>query len=390
MTKYLLSIIIPTRNRQKYCKAAVSQILEHSWENVEVCVQDNSDDDSLREWVNSLNSGHVVYNYHPGTLSFVDNFSEAVSLAHGEYLSMIGDDDGILPSILTLVETMRHEKADAAIPALSFIYFWPSQQHLVDKSEHGLLLAHLYSEQPGEPVKVINGGEDGLRDLLHNGIQNYNRYDIPRLYHGIIRREVLEKVKSKTGHYFGGLTPDMYMVVALSLTCNKILRVNYSVTISGICSTSGSSDSATGKHTGELKDAPHFRGHEKYEWDKLIPAFYSVDTIWGDTLLHALKELNRFDLVPFFNLSLFLGICNENYHEFSDVILQHAKNNGCSIIEIKYSLTVYKLKKLFRRINRKIERTFFCRGLGKYNSRIEDLSDIQEAEKAILRLYEQS
>jgi len=105
---YLLSIIIPTRNRQKYCKAAVSQILDHHWDNVEVCVQDNSEDDSLREWVNSLHTDKVVYNYHPGTLSFVDNFSEAVSLAHGDYLCMIGDDDGVLPSILNLTAEMKN------------------------------------------------------------------------------------------------------------------------------------------------------------------------------------------------------------------------------------------------------------------------------------------
>lgn len=386
MNNYLLSIIIPTRNRQKYCKAAVNQILEHNWDCVEICIQDNSEDDSLREWIESLHTKQVVYNYHSGILSFVDNFSEAVSLAHGDYLCMIGDDDGVLPSILNLVETMRREKADAAIPALSFIYFWPSQQHIVDNNEQGLLLAHLYSEQPGGHVRIINGGERGLRKLLKNGVQDYYGYDIPRLYQGIVKRDIIEEIKNETGHYFGGLTPDMYMATALSLTCKKILRVKYSITISGICPKSGSSDSATGKHTGDLKDAPHFRGHDAYEWNELIPAFYSVDTIWGDTLLCALKEFKRDDLVKKFNLALFSGLCINKYREYGNLILQHAKNNGCTVSLIKRNLAVYKIKIFAKRIKGKIERTF-CKGLGKTNKRIVGLWDIKAAEDAITELY---
>lgn len=385
MTKYLLSIIIPTRNRQKYCKAAVSQILNHNWENVEVCVQDNSEDNSLREWVDTLRNNNVVYNCHPGTLSFVDNFSEAVSLANGDYLCMIGDDDGILPSILPLVEEMVRQGADAAIPALNFIYFWPSEQHIVENSEKGLLISHLHTEHPKKKPKVVYDGEKEISKLLRNGIQNYIDYNIPRLYHGIVRRDILQQVKAVTGHYFGGLTPDMYMATALSITCKKILRVNHSVTISGICPTSGSSDSATGKHTGELSQAPHFRGHDNYKWDEIIPAFYSVDTIWGDTLLHTLKEFEREDLIKYFNLSLFSGLCINKYPEYSNLILQHAKNYGCTINGIKYQLAIYKIKVFMKRVNGKLRRTFF-KGIGKPNTRKDDIRDIVAAENTIMKI----
>lgn len=388
MNNYLLSIIIPTRNRQKYCKAAVEQILQHCWDNVQICVQDNSEDDSLRGWIDSLQNNNVVYNYHPGTLSFVDNFSEAVSLAQGEYLCMIGDDDGILSTIFRLIEEMKLHNADAAIPSLSFIYFWPSKQNIIKNSEKGVCLAHLYSEQPGRCTRVINGGEKGIAQLLQNGIQDYYNHDIPRLYHGVVKRYILEKIKTTTGHYFGGLTPDMYMAISLSLTCKKIVRVNYSVTISGICSTSGSSDSATGKHTGKLIDAPHFRGHDEYEWDKMIPSFYSVDTIWGDTLLHALKEFGRIDLIKEFNFALFSGLCINKYPEYGNLILQHAKANGCSLIKIKLSLVKYNIKVLYKRIKGKFSRYFNCQGLSNKNEIIECVPNIQSAEKAIMKLYD--
>ncbi len=350
-------------------------------------MQDNSEDDSLREWVNSLHTDKVVYNYHPGILSFVDNFSEAVSLAHGDYLCMIGDDDGVLPSMLNLIEDMQIENADAAIPALSYIYFWPSEQHIVKNGEKGVLIAHLYSEQPKRKPKIIIGGERGLIKLLKNGVQDYYGFDIPRLYHGIVKREILKEVKKKTGHYFGGLTPDMFMAAALSVTCKKILRVSYSVTISGICPKSGSSDSATGKHTGELKDAPHFRGHGSYVWDSLIPSFYSVDTIWGDTLLHALKEFDKNNLIRYFNLALFSALCVNKYPEYKNLILNHAIQHGCTIYGIKGNLFRFKIKGFAKKVSNKINRTFFCKGLGKNNFIVEGLMDITEAEKTILEFY---
>ncbi len=382
MSKYLLSIIIPTRNRQYYCLEAVQQILLHKWEGVEVCIQDNSDVDSLRDDLSQMDSPDILYNYHSGCLSFVDNFSEAVALARGEFVCMIGDDDGVLPSVLKLIERMKESDVDAAIPALNFIYFWPSQQHVVEDGERGLLVSHLWAERPRSQGYIIEGPENEIKRLLSRGIQNYTAYDIPRLYHGIVKREVLEKIKNTTGHYFGGLTPDMYMAAALSMVCKRVLRVDYSVTISGICPTSGSSDSATGKHTGELKDAPHFRGHDHYEWDDMVPAFYSVDTIWADTLFHSLKEFHREDLLQSFNVSLFDGLCMQKYPDYRDIALQHAKIHGSSNLKIKIAMTWYKSIVFMSRVSRKMKR-ILTTGLGTTTRKKSNLPNILDAEKQI-------
>ena len=382
MTNYLLSIIIPTRNRQRYCREAVNQILAHKWEGIEVCIQDNSDDDSLKDFISLFNSKDIVYNYHPGELSFVDNFSEAVALARGDYVCMIGDDDGVLPGILHLIECMVLEGADAAIPALNFIYFWPSNQHIVEDGENGLLISHIHAERPQRKVKVIINPEKEIAKLLSRGIQEYTSYGIPRLYHGIVKREVLEKIKETTGHYFGGLTPDIYMASALALVCQKVLQVSYSVTISGICPTSGSSDSATGKHTGQLKDAPHFRGHDHYEWDEMIPAIYSVDTIWGDTLFHSIKEFHRDEILRHFNMALFDGICITKYPEYRNVVLEHALAHGSSISKIKLALGVYKVRTYYDRVVRKIKK-ICSSGFGITTIKNKNLPTIIEAEKQI-------
>lgn len=52
--KYLLSIVIPTRNRKYYAINTIKQILNVTDENVQIIVSDNSDNGSLKENIRLL------------------------------------------------------------------------------------------------------------------------------------------------------------------------------------------------------------------------------------------------------------------------------------------------------------------------------------------------
>ena len=370
----ILSIIIPTKNRQKYCLAAIRQIMSLNLSGTEICIQDNSDTDELRNDILSLSSENIVYNYHDGVLSFVDNFSEAVSLAHGEYLCMIGDDDGILPCIMDVVKFIKEKGIDSLIPSLGAVYYWPSDNPIVADGEKGVLtLSYLHSK-----AKYTNS-QKALVKLLKGAVQNYTSLDMPRLYHGIVKRTCLEEIKAQTGKYFGGLTPDMYMSVALSFVCKKTLRIDTPVTISGICPTSGSNDSATGKHTGKLEDAPHFRGHTDYHWDEHIPAFYSVDTIWAETLMQALTAFKRNGMKSLLNLSLFDELCIEKYPQFRDIVEQHASFNKLTQNSLRAQYAIHQVKQLFTILIRKIHH--------RQKLKIADVMSIEDAGKICIKYY---
>lgn len=328
--RHLLSIVIPTKNRQEYCLEAVKQILGLKMEEVQICIQDNSDEPVMGDLLKGIANEKVIYNYHAGTLSFVDNFSEAISLADGMYICMIGDDDGVLPNILGVVKMAYREHYDAVIPGLNSVYFWPSEHPIYQKAEQGYLcVAYLSAKK-----KDINCFQ-GLDSLMEHAGQDYQALDIPRIYHGIVKRETLLKIKNHTGVYFGGLTPDIYMSVVLCFVCKKVCRVGYPITVSGICPRSGSSDSATGKHTGELKDAPHFRGHDSYNWDEKAPAIYSVESIWAETVLQALRDWEADEYYKKFRVDVLDGICMDKYPQFKEVIRKHAEKHGFSIQKVK-------------------------------------------------------
>ncbi len=323
---------------------AIEQILHCVPDNVQVLIQDNSDEPTLQAFCVACDTSRLKYHYQARTLSFVDNFGEAVSLADGEYICMIGDDDGVLPSIEAVAVYAKEKNLDAFIPGLNAVYFWPTTTPVVPHAESG----YLYLTPMSGHIKKVSQ-DVAVEKLLSQSFQDYQQTNVARLYHGLVHYSVLEEIRQQTGHYFGGLTPDMYMSVALGLVCKNVEYANFPITISGICPGSGSSNSATGAHTGELRDAPHFIGHESYEWNPLIPCFYSVETIWAETALQALEEMGAKEHISRFNLIYFLSVLWEKYPQFRERIASHAEEHGIRSVAIKKGVVSRKAKYLFVR-----------------------------------------
>ena len=282
MYRNILSIIIPTRNRQVYACKTIETILDLNRNDFEIIVQDNSDDDSLKSMLDKYSSdSRLRYFYDSGCLSFCANFEKSVTNSSGDYLVMIGDDDCILPEILDLVDIMRGKGIEATVFPTCYSYYWPN-------SIHGKSGELVIRKQYGKLKKLSS--VSAIEDMKNVGNYDYQQYNFPKIYHGVVSRKSLDKVKNKTGVYFGGLTPDIYSAVSLAFYIKDYLYVGLPFTLPGVCARSGSADSLTGKHTGDLAKAPHFRGHDHYEWEEIIPYVYSVDTIWAETAVKAIRE----------------------------------------------------------------------------------------------------
>ncbi len=353
MNKYKLSIVIPTKNRQFYCIKAVEQVLKYTSENVQIIIQDNSDDSKIIEsYIKTVKSDRLVYNYTKKVLSFVDNFSEAISLASGLYICMIGDDDGVLTNIESMVDYCIKNDIDCYAPSQNVVYIWPNENPIIKNAENGYLcISNVSASQNNVDCEFV------LKKLIKQGFQDYQKLDVPRLYHGLVKKEILERIKKKTGHYFGGLTPDMYMIVALCVECKKVVSSKKPVTISGICPGSGSSASATGKHTGKLEEAPHFIGHTQYLWDERVPKIYTVETIWADTGLHALNDFGKSDVSALFDSKKFLSSLSVKYPQFKEEYKEYRTLYGRDNILRPFAIKINSLKdfvlKIFRKIFRK-------------------------------------
>jgi len=318
----LLSILIPTKNRQEFTIQVINNILKTKDDRFELIIQDNSETDKLGDLIsNQLKDSRLKYFYTSEVLSFVANFSSGITECRGEYITIIGDDDSLNPVIFDVVAWASKKGIEAITPALSLVYFWPNSGVSAINENGRLSITEFTSE-----VKFIDPAREVLK-LLKNGCQNYLSYNLAKVYHGIIKRSVLLNIKDRTGKYIGGLSPDIYLSIAASLLVKKVLIIDYPLTISGICNQSGSADSATGKHTGKLENAPHFRGHANYEWSTKVPPFYSVETIWGDSALSPLKDLKQYKLMSYFNIDVISAFCMNSYPQYNNEIINNLAKN---------------------------------------------------------------
>lgn len=339
---FLISIIIPTKNRQEFATQTVRQILLSPEMDVQVVIQDNSDDNRLLKMLEEYNNdGRLKYNYSPKVLSFVDNFSYAVENSDGEYICIIGDDDGINYEIFEMVRWAKANNIDAIKPATNNVYIWPNTG--ISNSNSRLDSGYLMINKITANIS-IDHPKNELKKLLHNGCQKYLTLNLVKLYHGIVKKSKIEEVKDITGHYFGGLSPDIYSAISLSIVTSKILCIDYPLTISGVCKKSGSADSVTGKHTGNYEDAPHLAGHENYDWSSEVPKFYSVETIWADSSLAAIKDMNQSYLLDQFKEESLVAYCVTKYSKYSSLIKRHYfdRMNKQNVSELKAKILLFK------------------------------------------------
>ncbi|WP_426279053.1 glycosyltransferase family 2 protein [Chryseobacterium sp. S-02] len=299
--KPLLSIAIATKNRQAYCVSAVESILSLNNYSIQVIVQDNSDDKNLELLLEKyLDDSRLIYNYTAPPFSSIDNFNAAIELATGEYVCLIGDDDGINPEIIDATLWAKENDVDALTGSLSANYTW----------ENTGAPGTFFTKNVGSNLSVLQFSarvyqvnlEDSLKKLMANGCTNYSEFDFPKLYHGIIRKSILEKIKEDTGDYMKGLSPDIYSAIALSCYVNKLIVIDYPLTIPGVCGQSTTvSEGQVKKHSKKIEDAPHFRDRGDYIWSKEVPRIYCVQTIWADSGFAALREMERTDLIQLFD-----------------------------------------------------------------------------------------
>lgn len=293
----LLSVVVPTRNRERYAQSAIESILAIDDPRLELVVQDNGDSLELESWVMARRPDRRLrYNHTKEPLSFIHNFDRAAGLANGEYLCFIGDDDGVNPEILEAASWAKDLHLDAVAIRPSAHFLWP-----------GAAFPATLLTPPTDSVLSLPEFDSSLRfadpeaemmALMRAGGLYYLDSDLPKLYHGLVHRRCLAAIHARTGSFFGGLSPDTFASLAVACVAEGVAVVDYPLTISGSCPVSGSIlEGVRKEHSKALEDAPHLRHRGEYQWCALVPRVYTVESLWVESSIAALEAMGRDDLI---------------------------------------------------------------------------------------------
>lgn len=302
----LLSVVIATRNRISYAISAIQSILEIPDPRLELVVQDNSDSRDLESYVrtNILNS-RFHYRYTPPPFSMIDNFNAAIEMARGEYICLIGDDDGVNPEIMEAAAWAKSRDVDSIAVRHTISYFWPGVGSTLFSRAAGSALS--VWDFCGE-VKSADMEKEMWR-LVRNGGLYYLTFNLPKLYHGLVHRRCLTAIHKKIGAYFGGLSPDIFASLAIACIAKRVMVTDYPLTIPGACPGSGSTYSQTGGFNRRLEDTFLWRDRGEYRWCELVPRVYTAETVWVDSGVAALRAMGRDDLVRQLNVPKLAAYC---------------------------------------------------------------------------------
>ena len=284
----LISILIATRNRQIYAAALVNDIISWADDRTEIVVEDNSDSNSLTTLLHdAIASGAIRYHFNSAAISSIDNFNNAIENSSGQFVCLVGDDDGVNPAIVSVAAWAFDSDIDCVTGSVEQEYIWPADNSAIGGTP-GRLSYPTYSGRHD-----FSDHEACRSGLLARGATRYLELPFPRLYHGLVRRTLLASLKAKNGYYLGGLSPDIYSAVALNALSKKRLSIDYPLTIPGVCPQS--TTATEGKNatcSTNIRDAPHFRSRHWYEFSPRVPPVYCVDSIWADSAIAAMQDMN--------------------------------------------------------------------------------------------------
>lgn len=235
-----ISLIVPTRNSAAVVKYALKTCIEQNYENYEIIVSDNSSPgiEDTRQVVDELNSPKIKYYRTSGNYAMNENYEYAYEQASGEYLIILGSDDGLLLHALeTLSEVIKELNYPLSLSWDLAAYGWPKVD--IPRIRNGLFIP--YPTQKGS-IKCTYYDESYLSAVL-----NFEaRYSVLPMfyYNSIIKRELAEEAKKVAGRLFTCSAPDVYTGVVFAHLQKKYIHINMPMAVGG------SSESSVGISVG--------------------------------------------------------------------------------------------------------------------------------------------
>ena len=108
-----LSICIPTRNRATHLANCIHSLISsqaHSESSFQICISDNNSSDNTASIVQQAPTRlNIKYNKHSANVGFARNLPKIVSMADGEYVRVIGEDDLPMPYAVSMLDRLMNQ-----------------------------------------------------------------------------------------------------------------------------------------------------------------------------------------------------------------------------------------------------------------------------------------
>lgn len=212
------SILLPTRNRLDLLKLAVESVCLQDNPEWEIVISDNASTDDACAYAASLGDPRIRCSRTERLLPVTDNWNAALEHSTGDYLIMLGDDDGLMRGCLAraraLIEEWNHPDA-IYTEACQFAY-----PDVIPGHPEGFIQFGYNAFFDGAMAPFLLPRATAL-EMVHAAANFRIRYGY-NMQHFIFSRKLVERLRPK-GPFFQSPYPDYYAANAILLSAESIV-----------------------------------------------------------------------------------------------------------------------------------------------------------------------
>lgn len=217
------SVVIPTRERAETLRVTLATCLDQDFDDYEIVVCDNAGGGATREVVDAARSGRIRYHRSETPLAMSANWELAVSLASGDYVTVVGDDDALMPYALRELDRLVEEHdRPAAVHWHRAVYAWPTIA--VESEANFLLLPAMRT------LRILDGSER----LAAAARWEVGADRLPTIYAAAVRSDLIAEHRRIAGRLFPNIYPDIYSAYAFAYLADRYVSVGVPMGIAGL------------------------------------------------------------------------------------------------------------------------------------------------------------
>jgi hypothetical protein len=276
----LLSVVVPTLDRPDTLRHALATLAAQTERDCEFIVQNNGGNPEVAALVEGLRDSRFKHFTTPSVVTMTENWELALGHATGDYVTFIGDDDGLMPDGCAIAAWLLGNRGIPLLSWAPYAYYWPGYHH---PGYRNRLVAAVDFRFTGEKI-----GSRGELERFYGFQTHYAR--LPMIYNSFVRRDVIDAMRSRAGRYFLGLSPDVTSGIVNAALSAHFIRLSRPLSISGL------SQHSTGhglffRDTDPLGAAPAKRDFGAIAKDPRLPDLNALPLFLANDMLLVKERL---------------------------------------------------------------------------------------------------
>lgn len=220
----LLSIVVPTLNRPDTLRHALATMAcQPVNTDCEFIVQNNGGNPEIAAMVAGLGDKRFRHFASDAVLTMTDNWEAGLGHASGDYVTFIGDDDGLMPYACATAAGILADRTIDLLSWSAYSYYWPNYYHPAFRNR---LLAEI--DLTSSARRIPSRHE--LARIF--GFQAHYSH-LPMIYNSFVRRSVIDRMRAVGGRYFIGLSPDVASGIANAALTDNFVRLSRPLGMAG-------------------------------------------------------------------------------------------------------------------------------------------------------------